>query len=212
MSTTPTLNRRHLLASAGALIFASGCSGIVGPPAAPQLYVLKPTLVPLDDAPSVTWALEVGGPDSLDSLDTERIALTRSTTTMDYYANASWTGRVPVLLQGLLVEAFEESGKIASVASDTAELHSDFTLETDIRDFEARYDTPDGPPKVIVRVEAKLFRKRSREIAASLNANQEVQAGGTNLDSIVMAFNEATGALLKQIVEWTLHTPAPSES
>jgi len=212
MSTPFTLNRRHLLVGTGAIVFAAGCSGIVGPPAAPQLYVLKPALGPLDDAPSVNWALEIGGPNAMDSLDSERIALSRSSTTMDYYANAAWTARVPVMLQSLIVQAFEESGKIASVAPDTSALHSDYVLETDIRDFEARYDTPDGAPKVVVRVEAKLFRTHARSIVASLSAVQETQAGGTGIDSVVMAFNEATGALLKQIVEWTLHAPAPSDT
>lgn len=211
MSDILTMNRRHLLAGAGAIVFTAGCSSILGPPAAPQLYILKPSLGPLDNAPAVKWALEIGGPNAADSLDSERIALSNSATTMDYYANAAWTGRVPVLLQSLIVQAFEESGKIASVASDTSALHSDYVLETDIRDFEARYDTPDAAPKVVVRVEAKLFRTHARDIVASLSAVQETQASATNLDSVVRAFNEATGALLKQIVEWALHAPTPSE-
>jgi cholesterol transport system auxiliary component len=212
MSDILTLNRRHLLAGAGAIVFTAGCSGIVGPPAAPQLYILKPSLGPLDDAPAVKWALEIGGPNAMDSLDSERIALSNSSTTMDYYANAAWTARVPLMLQSLLVQAFEESGKIASVAPDTSALHSDYVLQTDIRDFEARYDTPDAAPKVVVRVEAKLFRTHARNIVGSLSAVQEAQASGTNLDSVVRAFNDATAALLKQIAEWALHTPAPDET
>jgi|HubBroStandDraft_2_1064218.scaffolds.fasta_scaffold06158_3 cholesterol transport system auxiliary component len=212
MSNTLILHRRHLLAGAGALLFTTGCSGILGPPTAPQLYVLKPQMGALDDAPQVKWALEVGGPAAPDSLDSERIALSNSPTTVDYYANAAWIGRVPVMLQSLLVQAFEASGKIASVAADTSALHSDYMLGTDIRDFEAQYATKDAAPKVVVSVEAKLFRTHARDIVASLSATQEAQAGTNSVDSVVMAFNEATGALLKQIVEWALHAPTPSES
>ncbi len=169
----------------------------------------------LDDAPLVKWALEVGGPAAPDSLDSERIALSNSPTTVDYYANAAWIGRAPVMLQSLLVQAFEaSSGKIrkASVPADTSALHSDYMLGTDIRDFEAQYATKDSAPKVVVSVEAKLFRTHARDIVASLSATQEAQAGTNSVDSVVMAFNEATGALLKQIVEWALHAPAPKKA
>ena len=40
----------------------------------------------------------------------------------------------PVMLQSLLVQAFEASGKIASVAADTSALHSGRYSGTDIRD------------------------------------------------------------------------------
>ncbi len=45
----------------------------------------------------VPWRLAVATPDAPASLDTARSALTRSATTMDYFANAAWNDRIPLM-------------------------------------------------------------------------------------------------------------------
>ena len=95
-----------------------------------------------------------------------------------------------------------------SVDRDTSGLENDYVLETDIRDFQARYETPDGAPQIVVGVQAKLVRMPQRQIVASLNAQQQAQAGANTLDAVVVAFNQAAGAAIGQIVTWTLSAPA----
>jgi cholesterol transport system auxiliary component len=158
--------------------------------------------------PRISWGLSVGVPDAAASLDTSRIALTRSATTMDYFANAAWTDRMPLIVQRSLMQAFENSGRIASVARDTAGLETDFLLETEVRDFQARYDTATGAPEIMVGIQAKLVRMPQRQIVGSLNAMQQAQAASNNLDAIVMAFNQAFGGTITEICTWVLNTPA----
>src|ERR1043166_7445800 len=69
---------------------------------------------------------------------------------MDYYAHAQWTDRAPLLLQGLLVEAFEKSQRIAAVGRESAGIRSDYILQSELHDFEAYYAVPDTPPKIRV--------------------------------------------------------------
>ena len=206
---SPLPHRRHVLISAG-VVLLSGCGSVqlLPAPLAPQLYVLRPQVTPPMGAP-VSWRLSVGEPDALASLDTARIALSRSATTMDYFANAAWNDRVPLIVQRLLVQTFDASGRIVSVGRDTAGLENDYLLQTEIRDFEARYDTPDGAPEIVVGIQAKIARMPQREIVGSLNARETAQAGANNLDSIVLAFNQATGAAIAQIAAWTLNAPPP---
>ena len=154
--------------------------------------------------PRVNWRLAVAAPDAVASLDTPRIALTRSATTMDYFANAAWTDRITLILQRQLIQAFDTSGRILSVDRDTSGLEADFVLQTEVRDFQARYDTPDGAPQIVVAIQAKLARMPAREIAASLNVTQQAAAAANDLDSIVVAFNQASGAAIAQIVTGTL--------
>jgi cholesterol transport system auxiliary component len=199
-------SRRALLLSAGGLVLA-GCSVLRGPPV-PQLYVLRPQ-VPASMGPRVNWRLAIAAPDAAASLDTPRIALTRSATTMDYFANAAWTDRVPLLLLRQLVQAFDASDRILSVDRDTSGLEADFVLQTELRNFEARYDTPAGPPQIVVNIQAKLARMPQREIAQNLNATEQVSAAANELNSIVMAFNQATGAAIAQIVNGTLAMSSP---
>jgi len=211
MSFTDSLivDRRQVILGGGAMVLsACGSLQLIPKPQTPQLYLLRPQIMP-PMGTSVSWRLAVGIPDAAASLDTARIALSRSATTMDYYANAAWDDRLPLLLQNLLIETFDASGRIISVGRDTGGLETDYLLQAELRNFEAHYDTPDGPPKIIVSIQAKLARMPQREIVATLNANQQAQASANNLDSVVMAFDQATAPAIAQIAAWTLAQPNP---
>jgi cholesterol transport system auxiliary component len=206
---SPILDRRHVILAGGAsLLSACGSLQLIPTPPTPQLYLLRPQIMPPMGSP-VAWRLAVAIPDAKASLNTARIALSRSATTMDYYANAAWDDRLPLLLQNLLLETFDSSGRIVSVGRDTAGLETDYLLQTEVRNFEAHYDTPDSAPKIMVSLQAKLARMPQREIVGTLNAAQQAQASANNLDSIVLAFDEATAPAVAQIAAWTLAMPNP---
>jgi cholesterol transport system auxiliary component len=200
-------DRRTLFLSLGA-VFLTRCT-LVQPPMVPQLYVLKPTIAP-EMGGAVRWRLAIAAPNAAQSLDTPRIALSRSATTMDYFANAAWTDPVPLMVQRLLLQAYETSGRIVSVDRDTAGLETDYLLETEVRDFAAHYSDPQGAPQVMVDIQARMVKMPQRDIAGSLAAQQQAQASANNLDAIVGAFNQATGAALAQITSWSLGMPAPA--
>ena len=208
-TASPLLDRRHvILAGGAALLSACGSLQLIPTPPTPQLYLLRPRIMPPMGSP-VAWRLAVAIPDATASLNTTRIALSRSATTMDYYANAAWDDRLPLLLQKLLLETFDMSGRIVSVGRDTAGFETDYLLQTEVRNFEAHYDTPEGAPKIMVSVQAKLARLTQRDIVGTLNATHEAQASANNLDSIVLAFDEATAPAVAEIAAWTLAAPNP---
>lgn len=206
----PAPDRRSILICGAAAFALAGCSSVIGPGPAPQLYVLHPRLGPIADAPKVGWQLTVAMPDAPQSLDTARIALQRTSETMDYYANSAWQDRAPVLVQRALMEGFEDSGKIMGVARATAGLRADYQLQTDLRHFEARYDTPDGAPTVVVDIEARLLRTQDRKIAAALGARQTAAASANSIPAAVAAFDQAVSAAVEQIVAWALKAPPPA--
>src|SRR5215472_4049592 len=150
------LNRRSLLAFGATSVALSACSlgNVLGPPNAPQLYVLKPTAVVSDPGPKVSWALAIDMPEAPQNLDSDRIAISRSANTQDYFANASWPDQLPAIIQGSLVSAFEASGRVDQVVRDTEGIRTDYLLKVDVRDFEARYEQPDGPPTALVAFQA----------------------------------------------------------
>ena len=198
---------KKLFAAAFAALSLSACSGMIGPGPAPQLYTLSPRFPAAGSGSAANWTLSVATPDTVDSLDSQRIALTRPPTQMDYFANAAWTDRAPVLLQGLMIEAYETSGRITSVAREAEGLNADYVLQTDLRDFDAQYDQANAPPNVTVRLEAKLIKYPDRTVVASTQITQQARAAANDMNSIVMAFNQATGAALVQLVNWSLAAP-----
>ncbi len=207
MSDLSHPNRRFLLSGAAALTL-SACSSLIGPTADQQLYVLKPTFAK-SRGPAIRWRLAVSRPDAPDGIDNNRISISRTPTTMDYYADCAWTDRLSMLVQQLTVEAFEASGRIASVAAESVGAHADYQLDLDIRNFEARYDTPDGPPVAVVRMHAKLITQLKQNILGDFDTVHEAQASQNSIDSAVLALDQAFSAALADIVDWTLRTGVP---
>ena len=202
-----TIHRRALLAGASGL-FLAGCADLVGPPPAPKLYVLAPKFAPQAGA-SVPFALAVQRPDPSGGLDSERIAIVRPPSGLDFYANAAWSGSVPVLIQDALVEAFEASGRIASVARESDGTRSDVLLNSDLRDFEARYDQGEGAPLAVVRLLIRLVDSRGRRVLASAAFVKEVRASANSVDAAVAALTEAFAGVVAELVPWVLQQNPP---
>lgn len=203
-------SRRGLLLAGAAALALGGCSGMIGPTAAPQLYVLRPKLGPLPDAQQANWQLTVAQPNAPLSLDTARIALQRSAETMDYYAHSAWQDRAPVLVRRALIEAFERSGKISAVARDTEGVRADYLLQSDLRAFEARYNSANGAPDVVVEIAAQLLRTPGRKIAATVRVRKTARASANSVPAVVAAFDQALAAAVEDIAVWALKAPAPS--
>jgi len=199
---------RALVLIATATLALAGCGiGPSNPPA--QIYVLDPDFTALSDAPKVDWGLAVARPDVADIHDTQRLALQRGQT-MDYYADAQWTDSTPRLLQSLLVEAFEKSGRIAAVARDNGAVRGEYILESEIRHFEAQYDSGNPAPNVVVDIEAKLLTLPGRVVVATRDSSHQVRATQNSVPAVVAAFNQATGEALEEIAGWALRAPGKS--
>jgi len=190
-----------------AIFLASACSGsfLPGQAPPPKLFDLTPKSTFDADLPQVKWQLLVETPIAAAGINTSRIALKRSQTTLDYFAGAEWTDRAPALVQTLMIESFENTGKIISVGRETVALRSDYSLKIELREFQAEYyDGEESPPKINVRINAKLVLMPDRIIMASETYGFEIQSESNTLEDIVLAFNEALGKVLKRVVGWTL--------
>lgn len=201
-----------IVASLAALIL-SGCAGNLLPGAAndpPKLYVLTPKSTFRDDLPKVEWQLTVALPVADAALNSARIALRQNPISLEYYARANWVDTAPNMLQTLLVESYENTGRIVSIGRQSVTLRADYSLLTDLREFQAEYTRP-GPPMVRVRLNAKLVRMPQRTIVASAPFEFVEQATSSNLEAVVSAFDIALGKTLKRIVEWSL-TSVPPQS
>lgn len=208
---------RRLWRPAASLALAAtmlvSCTGSLLPGAnndPPNLYVLSPKSTFTPDLPKVDWQLTVFVPTADAALNTARIALRRSPVSLEYYARANWVDTTPQMIQTLLVESFENSGRIVSIGRQSVTLRADYSLLTDLREFQAEYKD-DGPPTVRVRLNAKMVRMPQREILALENFEFTERARGNDLPAIVDAFDIALGKVLKRVVEWTL-TGVPPQS
>ena len=194
--------RRTVLAALA--LAPTGCVSLL--PAsnkAPQLFRLTAASDFPAQAPHVSWQLLVDTPQSPAALDSDRIALSRSPTTVDYFADAAWDDRAPTLVQSLLVQSFENSGRITAIARESLALREDYVLRPELRHFEAVYDG-DGPPTARVLLAAKLVKMPERVIVARHSADTATRASANRVDAVVEAFDTALHQALRETVDWAL--------
>ena len=109
------------------------------------------------------------------------------------------------MLQTLLVESFENTNKIVAVGRQSIGLRSDFTLKTELREFQVEHDAEAKTFTVRVRINAKLVQQPKRNIVGSHSFEHTVEiTDDSGMDSIIIAFDQAAGRGLKKLVEWTL--------
>jgi cholesterol transport system auxiliary component len=202
---------RRWLAGAAALALA-GCASLFVATPPGNLYRLAAANDFPSNLPDVGAQMLVDLPEAPAAIDTNRIALSKSPLSLDYYADSVWTDRVPDVLENLLVASFEDSRAITAIGRGSSGLRADFILRTEIRHFEAVYDAAGDPPRVWVAIIARLVAMPQRRIIAQARFEQRAPAAADNVPAVVAAFNTATDAALRAIVLWTLGNPALSRT
>ncbi|MFQ5533615.1 MAG: ABC-type transport auxiliary lipoprotein family protein [Sphingomonadales bacterium] len=190
-------------------LLAGGCSPQIdlfnsGPPA--SLYNLTPAKSAGDGGSAVDWALYIEDPTSTGALDSDRIAMRPSPNEVQYFADARWVDRAPRMLRSLLVESFENSGRIRSVTAEVTGLPYNYSLKVELRDFQAEVQGQDGVPAVRVRLNAKIIRRAPISLIGARNFEEVQTASGTDMPSTIAAFDRATAAVLRDAIAWTLDT------
>ncbi|TMJ62069.1 MAG: hypothetical protein E6G81_02995 [Alphaproteobacteria bacterium] len=195
-----------VLASSG----LASCGGILSEPPQRKLYQVRPSVSFAAPLRHSSAQLLVALPNAPAGLDTDRIALSRSSLSLDYFADVQWTDRAPLLVQSALLEGFEKSGAVPAVGRDSAGLRADFILETDLREFSAIYDSPTGPPRAAVAFNVKLIKIPERKIIGVHSVTRQQPAAADTIPEIVRAFDAALGGAVEEAVRWAVGNPALS--
>lgn len=192
------------LAGMGGLAL-TGCESVLpGSGPSPRLFRLTPKSTFPKEQPPVDWQLLVETPYASASLNTVRIGLMPNLTQFDYYALANWTDRAPLMVQSLIVESFENSGRIVAVGRESVGLKPDFVLKLDMREFQAEAFRTPGQHQPRVGFSVKLVEMPDRLIVASTAIERTGTADAQVLSEIIAAWDEALGSALKELVNWTL--------
>jgi len=188
----------------------TGCASLLGLSPAPHLYRLTPKSSYPANLPHPSVQLLVDVPLAPAGLDTGRIALSRSAVSIDYFADSEWIDRVPLMVQTALLDSFENSKAVTAIDRESVGLRADLILRTEIRHFEAVYNSPNGAPEVWVAISTRLVNPSGRDIVANASFERRQQAKNNDIAQIVLAFDEALGGVMEDIVVWTVRNPALS--
>lgn len=187
------------------LLLLGGCGGLLpGNGPAPSLFTLSPKSTFRPDLPAVTWQLVVEEPVASGGVDTNKIAVEPTPFEVQFYADVRWVERAPRMVQTLLIESFENTGKIVAVGRQSVGLRADYNLKSELRHFAAVYPAGSKTPNAWVRINVKLVGEPRENIIAFRNFEQIVPAKSAAVKDVVEAFDEALGKVLRAMVEWTL--------
>jgi len=141
--------------------------------------------------------IEVTVPSALQVLDTEKIVAEPSTGVVTYLSDAQWSDRLPKLLQARMIEAFENSSRIRTVARAGDRVSADAQLVTDIRQFGIEGN------QAVVELSVKLIGTRGGRINAAKIFVGRVSAPATSGGAAAAAINDALNIVLVDLVKWT---------
>lgn len=182
----------------------AGCSGLLSMKPQPFTTYAPDYRAPADAAkgPPVDWQLVVETPLSSDTLNTTRIVVMPQPGVIEVYPGARWSDPAPTLLRNLVVQGFEQSGRIIGVGSATSGITGDFALAIDLRAFQS--EIRDGTPHAVVRFQARLLDYRNSRVVASRNFAADAPFATGDTSAAFQAFESAIGQSVGELVAWTL--------
>ncbi|MEL6806281.1 MAG: ABC-type transport auxiliary lipoprotein family protein [Pseudomonadota bacterium] len=190
-----------------------GCAALSGLSAAStpsELYVLTPKSTFDADLPKLRFQIAVEEPTATASVNTDQIAVQPTPLRVQYLPEARWVDRAPLIVQSLMIESFENSGKVPAVGSSAIGLRADFLIVTDIREFQAEVPTlnSDAPLEINVRLNIKVIDAFSDRIISSRSFEEIAQATSDEPSDVAVAFDNALGDTLRDAVEWSIRSIA----
>ena len=148
--------------------------------------------------------LVVEEPRASSALATERVMIRPGPLRAQYLPGVRWADTAPVMLQTLIVRSLVETGALGSVGRRPIAARADFSLLSELTDFQAE-TTPDTAGATIrVRLMVRLVRERNASVVASRIFSVSELAASTEPSLVVAALDRASGALLSEMVPWLL--------
>lgn len=192
----------------------SGCGLLTLPGSgpAPVLYDLSPKTSFDENLPNISAQLIIEEPSAARGIDSDRIALRPRPIEIKYFAGSRWSDRAPKMVQTLLVESFENTGKIVAVGRQSIGLRSDYVIKCELREFQAEYFDAAGIPTIHVGLNVKLVKMPEARIIASRTFEQSGLASANDVAAVVDSFDATLGKVLRRTVEWSLREVAARQN
>ncbi|MEM0948030.1 MAG: ABC-type transport auxiliary lipoprotein family protein [Pseudomonadota bacterium] len=205
------MTQSPLAAAMLAALLLPGCAGLasLNSAATPsELYILTPKSTFSTGLPYVPQQIVVEEPTATAAVATDRISVHPSPLRVQSFPGVRWVDRAPVIVQSLLIQSFENSGRVSAVGATSVGLREDYTVVPELREFQAEVpviESSGSPPlSVRVRINIKILDSLDERIIASRSFEDIEVAASDDMDDVAEAFDEALGDVMRDIVEWSV--------
>ncbi len=195
----------------------TGCTGSLfkSEQAVPQTYRLTALAAQPQNAAPFDALLLVVRPNAAPGLDTERIAVLHSDRRLEYFAASQWGAALPEVVQNVVIESLQNTGRLRGVQHELGNFRPDFVLQLDVRAFQAEYASG-GAPRVRVDLIATIGRLNDRRLVLSFAATALEPADSNTMSAVAAAFDkalqDATRTILASSIDYvdrTASQPTP---
>lgn len=189
------------------LLTIPGCSALtaLGEASQPlEIYELRTPELPAAASARRDIELIIEEPVASGALATDRIMIRPSPLQAQYLPGVRWADPAPVMLQTLILRSLTERGALGSVGRRPLAVAGDYAVLSELTDFQA--ETSDGTKgaEVRLRLIVRLVREADSRVIATRSFAVTETAGATDADTVVSAFDRASGRLLAEIAPWVL--------
>ena len=194
------MNRSGRITILAALVLVGACASLTKKE---PFTTYSPRYTPPASATAgapVRWQLSIDTPLASDAIDSTRMLVMPSPGALETYKGGRWADTAPLVLRTLLIQAFQDSKRIAGVGALTSGMHGDFLLAIDLYAFETQY--VDGAPRATIRLNARLTDQSTNRVTAAHMFESGAPVAGTTAADASIAFEQALNEVLPQIVAW----------
>ncbi|MEQ9520414.1 MAG: ABC-type transport auxiliary lipoprotein family protein [Parvibaculum sp.] len=211
LDSAKKLSRVLMMAVIAAWI--SGCAlASVASEDAPSIFVLTTPVVDFGAAPTMLpLQIVVDEPYAPAALNANRIVFQPSANEIGYLGGARWSDRVPLMVQVLLVDALDRSGRFQAVGRKAVGMRSDYLVRVSVTSFGVLKGDGEAD-KVVVDFKTQLVRRFSDDIVAAERFYAEAVPSSSRTIDIVGAFDSATSEALSRLSVWLYKAAADAET
>lgn len=190
---------RHA-ALATVLLTLTACS-VLGGSQPFSIYAPQPRLVAPTDTTVVAWQLAIERPRAGETIAAPSLLVMPTPGVYEVFPSARWRDPPPALVGTLMLQCFEQSGRIVGVDRAASGVGSDFVLTSELRDFQV--EIVDGSPRAKISLYAKLISHADNRIVAARSFNAIAPAAAQDAASAAKAIEAALAQLLPELRDWT---------
>jgi cholesterol transport system auxiliary component len=114
-----------------------------------------------------------------------------------------WTDNAPAMVQLLLIQSFQNTGRLPVVAPARQTLATDFLLLSNLRKFQVENDAS-GTPQATVTIEVTLLQMPRRTPVATARFENATPVNSKSTETVSAAFDSSLGEVMRRVVDWTL--------
>jgi cholesterol transport system auxiliary component len=188
------------------LLGGPGCFNVGKGQHALETYVFDPLPTQTGSVDGSGPVLLVNFPRALAAYDTTRIAYVERPHEIAYYAYNQWSDTPPRMIEPLLIQSLESTGRFAAVVRASGSGLAELRLDTDI--LELVHDFIAQPSEIRLGVRVQLYDLVGRSVLGTRIIEVSEQAPTDDAYGCVRATNRALAEVLDQIDDFVVGAAA----